>query len=109
MADLEKLAGTIDGIEANVLKALEVGDKVKDLDAALIAAKAEFKAEVEAVKLNGGTVTKALSDRLEDFERRYGRSNQPGDKSAPEMSTEKSFGGQFTDWVEQNRSYVHDR
>lgn len=114
MADLEKLATTIDGIEANVLKALAVGDKVKELDAELQGKFTEFRAEVEAAKADTGKLSaesqaavKSLSDRLADFEKRYGRANVPGERNEPEMSTEKSFGGQVADWLADPN--VHDR
>lgn len=109
MADLEKLGAAIEGIEANVLKALAVGDKVAEIDAELQGKFTEFKAEIESIKADGGKVSKSLSDRLEDFERRYGRANQPDAKREPEMSTEKSFGGQFVDWIERNRAAIGER
>ncbi len=105
MADLEKLASTIDGIEANVLKALAVGDAVKALDEELQSKVTEFKTEVESLKSEGSKISeknaeslKAMSTRLEDFERRYGRAKGPnGASGRDQVPLEKTFGAQFTD------------
>lgn len=112
MADLEKLASTIDGIEANVLKALAVGDSVKALDEELQSKVSEFQKEVETLKSDGAKLSeknaealKGMSTRLEDFERRYGRAKGPdGGPKEPEMHAEKSFGGQVAEWVDNVKS-----
>jgi len=113
MADLEKLASTIDGIEENVLKALAVGDAVKALDEELQSKVTEFKTEVESLKSEGSKISeknaeslKAMSTRLEDFERRYGRAKGPnGASGQDQVPLEKTFGAQFTDVLKSDPGF----
>lgn len=99
MADLDKLGAAIDGIEANVLKALSLGDKVASLDADLQNARKEFAEGVDKIKANGDKVPDHVEKRIQDLERRFGRLD--GGAGAPESSepVAKSFGGQVTDWI----------
>ncbi len=105
MADQEKMVGAIEALEKTTLKALDdhagrTADQIKDLDAQLQEKVTELRKAHDEAVANGDKVSKALSERLEDFERRYGRKNGPdGGSSEPEMHAEKSIGAQVTDWL----------
>ena len=102
MADQEKTVGAIEALEKTVLKSLEDhSGSIKELDAQLQEKVTELRKSIDEAKADGGKLSeksaeslKAMSSRLEDFERRYGRANGPDGKREPEMTTEKSFGGQ---------------
>jgi len=107
MADQEKTVGAIEALEKTVLKSLEDhSGSIKELDAQLQEKVTELRKSIDEAKADGGKLSeksaeslKAMSSRLEDFERRYGRANGPDGKREPEMTTEKSFGGQVAEWI----------
>lgn len=112
MADQEKTVGAIEALEKTVLKSLEDhSGSIKELDAQLQEKVTELRKSIDEAKADGGKLSeksaeslKAMSSRLEDFERRYGRAAGPDGKREPEMSTEKSFGGQTAEWIDNIKS-----
>jgi hypothetical protein len=108
MADQETTVGAIEALEKTTLKALEDNSgAIKELDAQLQEKVTELRKSVDESVANGEKVSKAISDRLLDLEKRYGRVTQPGGGSGePAIFAEKSFGGQFVDWIETNKSRV---
>ena len=99
MADLEKVSAQIEGIEARIVKALDAGEKVLEFDKHLKEAREEQAAAIKAARDAGEKISEELSKRIEAQERRLGALSAPGAAAAPEQSTEKSFGGQVTDWL----------
>ena len=106
---LEKALGDVSGLQADITKAIERGEKVLELDKSLADARAEIETVKAPLKASGETIPAIVEKRLTDIDRRLGRLNQPNGSASkePEMSTEKSFGAQVTDWLEDPN--VRDR
>lgn len=99
MADLEKVSAQIEGIEARIVKALDAGEKVLEFDKQLQEARDEQAAAIKAARDAGEKISEELSKRIEAQERRLGALSATSSVAAPEEAKEKSYGGQFTDWI----------
>lgn len=114
-AEPDKIVEQLTGIEEKMTKTLEAselvrktGEEIKELDAERERKYNELTAKVAEIEGNGGKVSKALSARLEDFERRYGRANGPDGTREPELTTQKAVGAIFEDWAKDNSAFLSD-